>query len=167
VQNLGGSLYVAYAVPNEEGDEEVTGPGLGIVDRFDLQGNFLARVATGGTLNAPWGLAIAPESFGEWAGAFLVGNFGDGRINAFDAATHSFLGQVTGSEGRPLQIDGLWALTPGNDALAGSSRLLYFSAGPEEETHGVFGVLVSVPEPGTWALMMAGLAAFGLRRHRT
>ncbi|HEX6706374.1 MAG TPA: TIGR03118 family protein [Albitalea sp.] len=166
VQNLGGTMYVAYALQNEEGDEEVAGPGLGIVDAFDLQGNFLSRVATGGTLNAPWGMAIAPSSFGSWAGALLVGNFGDGRINAFDASTHSFLGQVTGPGGQPLVIDGLWAITPGNDGNAGSSAQLYFTAGPDEEAHGMFGVLVAVPEPATWATLAGGLLMLTVWRRR-
>jgi uncharacterized protein (TIGR03118 family) len=166
VQNLGGTMYVSYALKNEEGDEEVAGPGLGIVDAYDLQGNLLSRVATGGSLNAPWGLAIAPASFGSWAGALLVGNFGDGRINVFDSTTHSFLGQVTGPGGQPLAIDGLWAITPGNGGQGGSSSLLYFSAGPDEEAHGMFGVLVAVPEPATWATLLGGLVLLGAARLR-
>lgn len=166
VQNLDNSLYVAYAVQDAAREDEVAGAGLGLVDRFDLSGNFLGRVATGGSLNAPWGLALAPASFGAWAGALLVGDFGDGRINAFDATTHSFLGQVTGADGTPLSIDGLWALTPGNDGAAGSSDLLYFSAGPDDETHGLFGVLMAVPEPATYALLALGLVLVAARVHR-
>jgi uncharacterized protein (TIGR03118 family) len=168
VQNLGGSLYVTYAKKEPGETDETAGLGLGIVDRFDLNGTFLGRVATGGTLNAPWGLAIAPTSFGAWAGQLLVGNFGDGHINVYDRTTFAFLGQLTDGAGRPLAIDGLWAITPGNDGGAGSSRLLYFSAGPDEEAHGLFGVLVAVPEPTTWSLLLAGMLAIGViaRRHR-
>ena len=159
VQNLAGSLYVTYAVQDAGKHDEIAGVGLGMVDRFDLRGNFLSRVATGGTLDAPWGLAIAPSSFGAMAGALLVGNFGDGRINAYDGASNAFLGQVLDTNGAPLAIDGLWAISPGNDGSAGSSSLLYFTAGPDNESHGVFGVLVAVPEPSTYALLLVGLAA--------
>ena len=167
VQNLGDTLYVSYAFKNNPGDdEEAKGAGLGIVDAFGLDGGFVGRIATGGTLNAPWGLAIAPSSFGAWAGALLVGNFGDGHINAFDAATHNFLGQVLDAGGNPVAIDGLWAITPGNGAAAGSTSMLYFSAGPDDESHGLFGVLVAVPEPSTYALMLLGLGAVGLFARR-
>ena len=163
VQNLAGSLYVTYAVQDAGKHDEIAGVGLGMVDRFDLRGNFLSRVATGGTLDAPWGLAIAPSSFGAMAGALLVGNFGDGRINAYDAGSNAFLGQVLDANGAPLMIDGLWAIAPGNDGSAGSSSLLYFTAGPDNESHGLFGVLVAVPEPSTYALLLVGLAAVASR----
>lgn len=168
IQNLGDKLYVTYAQQDPLSPDEVAGPGLGLVDEYDLQGNFLARIATGGSLNAPWGLAIAPSSFGAMAGALLVGNFGDGHINAFDPVTHAFLGQVLGNDGNPLAIDGLWAISPGNDGLAGSSHLLYFTAGPDDESHGLFGVLTPVPEPSTYAMLLIGLAVIGnlaLRRN--
>lgn len=168
IQKLGDALYVSYAFKSHPGDdEETTGPGLGLVDAFDMDGFLLGRIATGDTLNAPWGLAIAPSSFGAWAGSLLVGNFGDGRINAYDAATHSFLGQVIGSDGAPLTIDGLWALGTGNDGQAGSSALLYFTAGPDDEEHGLFGVLSAVPEPSSGALLVFGigcLAVYASRR---
>jgi uncharacterized protein (TIGR03118 family) len=166
IQKLGNTLYVTYAVQDAQKSDEIAGAGLGIVDSYDLNGNFLDRIATGGTLDAPWGLAIAPASFGAMAGALLVGNFGDGRINAFDVTSHAFLGQVLGANGQPLTIDGLWALSPGNGAGAGSSQSLYFTAGPDEESHGLFGVLTPVPEPQTQALMLAGLAALGLAVRR-
>jgi len=166
VQNLNGTLYVAYAVQDAMKHDEVAGAGRGIVDSFDLQGNFVARVATGGTLNAPWGIAIAPSSFGALAGDLLVGNFGDGRITAFDAKTHAQRGQVLGPDGKPLSIDGLWALSPGNDGSGGSSHLLYFTAGPDGETHGLFGVLTPVPEPSSYALLLAGIGILGLWRQR-
>lgn len=157
VQNLGGSLYVTYAVQDAAKDDEVKGAGLGIVSQFDFEGNFVGRVATGGALDAPWGLAVAPASFGALAGALLVGNFGDGRINAYDAATHAFLGQIEDGAGHPLEIDGLWALSQGNGGNAGSSQLLYFTAGPDDESHGLFGVLLAVPEPASFTLLLAGL----------
>ena len=166
VQNLNGTLYVTYALQDAMKHDELAGAGRGIVDSFDLQGNLLARVAAGGTLNAPWGLAIAPSSFGAMAGDLLVGNFGDGRITAFDAKTHAQRGQVLGPDGQPLSIDGLWALSPGNDGMGGSSHLLYFTAGPDGETHGLFGVLTPVPEPSSYALLLAGIGILGLWRQR-
>ncbi|MBS0448665.1 MAG: TIGR03118 family protein [Proteobacteria bacterium] len=168
VQNLGGSVYVSYAKPDAGGNDEIDGPGFGYVDHYDLQGNFLGRVGSGGALNAPWGMAIAPSSFGAWAGKLLVGNFGDGRINVFDQGSGTFLGQVAGANGQALSIDGLWSITPGNGGLAGSADLLYFSAGPEAESNGLFGVLqvAAVPEPGTLVLMAGGLGLIGALARR-
>ena len=165
IQNLGGTMYVAYAQQDAAKFEEVTGAGKGFVSAFDLQGNFIARIASQGALDAPWGLAIAPSSFGAFAGKLLVGNFGDGLINVFDPTTQTFLGQLEASDGSPLAIDGLWALTPGNSATggsAGSSERIYFTAGPDDEEHGVFGVLTPVPEPSSALLLFAGLAGVGL-----
>jgi uncharacterized protein (TIGR03118 family) len=166
IQNLGGTLYVTYALQDAAAHDEIDGAGLGYVDSFNLQGQFLGRVASQGALNAPWGLAIAPSSFGALAGSLLVGNFGDGRISAYDATTHAFLGQITDGSGAPLVIDGLWAIAPGNGANAGSSALLYFTAGPDGETHGLFGVLTPVPEPATAWLWAAGLGLFARARRR-
>ncbi len=158
VQNLGGTLYVTYAKQDGTKHDELAGPGSGFVDSYDLQGHLLSRVATAGALNAPWGLAIAPGSFGAMAGALLVGNFGDGHINAYTQTTHAFLGQVQDAGGGPLAIDGLWAISPGNGGNGGSSSLLYFTAGPDGESHGIFGVLTPVPEPSVTVLLMAGLS---------
>jgi uncharacterized protein (TIGR03118 family) len=167
VQNLNGSLYVTYALQDAAKEDEVAGLGLGFVDRYNLNGDFAERIASGGTLNAPWAVATAPSSFGPMAGDLLVGNFGDGHINIYDPDTHTYLGQVLDASNRPLAVDGLWALSPGNDMLAGSSNLLYFTAGPNEEAHGLFGVLTPVPEPSTYAMMLVGLGVLGLliRRH--
>ncbi len=164
VQNLGGDLYVTYALQAANQFDEVDGPGLGFVDKFDIQGNLLGRVATGGTLNAPWGLAIAPGSFGAFAGDLLVGNFGDGTINAYDLTTQAFEGQLQDAGGDPLSIDGLWALMPGNGGSGGSTDRLYFTAGPNGEADGLFGSLAPVPEPGSF-LVLAGLGAM-IRRRR-
>jgi uncharacterized protein (TIGR03118 family) len=158
IQNLNGSLYVTYAQQDATKHDEVAGAGFGFVDNFDLQGNLVGRVASGGPLDAPWGLAIAPSSFGAMAGALLVGNFGDGRISIFDAATHALLGQVSELGGAPLSIDGLWAIAAGNGGGAGSSAMLYFSAGPDDESRGLFGVLTPVPEPAVSGLLAIGLA---------
>lgn len=162
VQNLNGSLYVTYALQDADKEDEVAGLGLGFVDRYNLNGDFAERVASGGTLNAPWAVATAPSSFGPMAGDLLVGNFGDGHINIYDPNTHAFLGQVLDASNKSLAVDGLWALSPGNDTLAGSSSLLYFTAGPNEEAHGLFGVLTPVPEPSTYAMMLVGLGVLGL-----
>ena len=166
VQNLAGTLYVTYAKQDATKHDEVAGPGSGFVDSYDLQGHLLSRVATAGTLNAPWGLAIAPGSFGAMAGALLVGNFGDGHINAYNPTTHAPLGQVQDAGGGPLAIDGLWAISPGNGGNGGSSSLLYFTAGPDGESHGIFGVLTPVPEPSVTVLLMAGLSGLTILTRR-
>jgi uncharacterized protein (TIGR03118 family) len=166
VQNLGGTLYVTYAKQDATKHDEIAGAGLGLVDSYDLQGHLIARVATGGTLNAPWGLAIAPASFGAMAGALLVGDFGDGRINAYDPTTHAFLGQLKDAAGSPLDIDGLWAIAPGNGGSAGSNSLLYFTAGPDDESHGLFGVLSPAPEPSVTVLLTVGFAALTILSRR-
>ena len=157
VQSLNGSLYVAYALRDNATLDEVKGAGLGYVDKFSLSGDFQGRIASGGTLNAPWGMAIAPSSFGAMAGDLLVGNFGDGHINIYDPTSHAFLGQVLDANNQPVVIDGLWAISPGNDGSGGSSHLLYFTAGPNDEAHGLFGVLAPVPEPSEYAMMLVGL----------
>lgn len=165
VQNVGGTLYVTYAVRNPVTGDDVAGPGNGLVDAFDLQGNFLARVGSNGTLNSPWGLAQAPMSFGAIAGDLLVGNFGDGRINVFDLSSDAFIGQLLGVGGIPIEIEGLWGLIAGNDGGAGSSQSIYFSAGPGDEEHGLFGV-IAVPEPDSMALAALGIAMMGVARRR-
>ena len=139
VQNLGGRLYVTFAKQGS-GPDEVDAPHLGRVDVFDRRGHLLRRLAKGGPLNAPWGLAMAPAQFGRFSGALLVGNFGNGRINAFDPVTGHFRGMLRRPSGRPLVIDGLWALRFGNGVFA-SHRSLVFSAGPDGESHGLLGII--------------------------
>ena len=139
VANLGGDLFVSYAVRDPNTGDDVAGLGNGIVDEFDLNGNLVQRLATGGVLNSPWGLAIAPSSFDTFAGSLLVGNFGDCRITGFDLATGNSLGQLLDKNGPPLTIDGPWGLLEGNGG--GGTQSLYFTAGPGSEAHGLFGVI--------------------------
>jgi uncharacterized protein (TIGR03118 family) len=141
VQTLAGSVYVAYALQDEEGEEEVAGPGLGVLDKYDFAGHLLARVATGGALNAPWGLALAPAGFGRFSGKLLVGNFGNGRINVFDPVTFEPKGHLKGTNGKAIVIDGLWGIAFGNGGTAGPATTLFFAAGPDDEEHGLFGRL--------------------------
>jgi uncharacterized protein (TIGR03118 family) len=161
IQTIGGKLYVTYAVQDAAKHDDVSGPGHGIVDVFDLQGNFLQRLISNGPLNSPWGMAIAPTGFGSFGNDLLVGNFGDGTINAFDPSTGNFLGQLDGANGMPLVNLGLWDLTVGNGGNGGSKSNLYFTAGiPGDgmvEDHGLFGAIAPTPEPGTFALFGTGL----------
>jgi uncharacterized protein (TIGR03118 family) len=144
IQNINDKLWVTFALqklPDKHDDQ--AGPGNGYVDVFDTEGNMIQRFATKGTLNSPWGLALAPVNFGKFSGHLLVGNFGDGRINAFDdAAGNGFAGQFTDPEGNPLTINGLWALRfGGGSANNGRTNQLFFTAGIADESHGLFGFI--------------------------
>lgn len=141
IQNLEGKLYVTYAKQDADGEDDVAGPANGYVDIFDTTGNLLQRLATRGRLNSPWGLAFAPPSFGAFAGDLLVGNFGDGRINVIDPVTGEFLDQLRDPNNRAITIDGLWGLIVGNGGNGGDLDKVYFTAGSDDETHGLFGSL--------------------------
>jgi len=144
IQNLGGRLYVTYAKQGPTGDD-VAGPGHGFVDVYDTTGNFIKRLVSHGRLNSPWGLQIAPAGFGAFSGDLLVGNFGDGRINAYNPWNGAPEGTLRGTNGRPIWIDGLWGLQFGN-GVAGTPTTLLFTAGPGGEAHGLFGSLDLAPD---------------------
>jgi len=145
IQNLGGKLYVLYAKQDPTKKLDFSGPGNGYVDIFDLNGNLLQRLAAGGALNSPWGVAIAPANFGVFSSAVLVGNFGDGKTNAFDATTGALLGTLSDPAGNPIVIQGLWALQAGNGGNGGDKNAVYFAAGPGGQTHGLLGSLQAAP----------------------
>lgn len=166
IANLGGKLYVTYALQDAAKHDDVPGVGHGFVDAFDTNGNLLGRIASQGPLNSPWGLTIAPSSFGPIAGDLLVGNFGDGAINAFNLTTLANDGPLKDVSNNPIAIDGLWGLTVGNGASAGNTGRVYFSAGPGGEVHGLFGVLTPVPEPSSLVLAALGGLALLIRRRR-
>jgi uncharacterized protein (TIGR03118 family) len=144
VQSLNGLVYVTFAL-HGEGHDEAHGPGLGYVDVFTTSGHKISTLVAGGPLNAPWGLTIAPASFGQFAGDLLVGNFGDGKINAFNPTTGAFVGTLNSSAGAPLSIDGLWALRNGPDGV------VVFSSGPNDENHGLVGVIRPNFAAASWA----------------
>jgi uncharacterized protein (TIGR03118 family) len=138
-------LWVTYAKRDAAKHDDVAHKGDGFVDVFDTSGNLLRRFATRDTLNAPWGVAIAPAGFGPFSGDVLIGNFGDGHIGAFDRSTGGFLGQLQDPEGKTLAIDGLWGLLVGNGGNSGSPGSIYFTAGLDGESHGLFGALSPAP----------------------
>ena len=145
---LQGNLYVAYAFHVAGDHDETPGKGLGIVDVFDADGFLIERVATGGKLNAPWGMAIAPADFGKFSGMLLVGNFGDGTINAFDTKNNTFAGQLRTGSGQVLVIDGLWGIAFGNNFRSQPANTLFFAAGPNGESDGLYGTIVPAPNQG-------------------
>ena len=142
VQELAGKLYVTYAKQDATLHDDVAGNGHGFVDVFTNDGAFVKRLVTRGVLDSPWGLALAPEGFGRFGGDLLVGNFGNGRINAFNLSTGAREGQLRKPHGNPITIDGLWGLRFGNGNAAKTNELL-FSAGPDGESHGLLGKIVA------------------------
>ncbi len=151
VQVLDGRVYVTYARQDAARHDDLAGPHRGFVDVFNLDGTpglprNAVRLVSRGPLDSPWGLAITPQGFAGLSAraghpVLLVGNFGDGFINAFDATTGSPVGQLADPDGEPIQIDGLWALQVGNGGAGGAADTMYFTAGPFSESHGLFGAL--------------------------
>ena len=140
---VGDSVYVMYAKQDAAGEDEVAGRGLGFVDVYKGLGRFGHRLVSRGPLNAPWGFTVAPDSFGSFAGDILVGNFGDGRINAFDRFGHS-RGPLRLGNGKAIEIDGLWSLLQGTETTGGTGNL-WFSAGPNDEADGLVGLISAQP----------------------
>ena len=149
IQRIGQRVYVTYAMRNEDGSDDVPGAGNGYVYVFTLEGRLVSRLIEGGALNAPWGLAIAPDYFGPFGQALLVANFGDGRINAYDTCSGQWLGALADTDGRDLVLPGLWAIRAGNGHSGGEAGLLYFTAGipgdGDVESHGLFGSIRPAP----------------------
>jgi uncharacterized protein (TIGR03118 family) len=145
IQNVNGNLFVTYAKQNAAKHDDVAGPGNGFVDVFDTDGNLLKRFASRGPLNSPWGVARASFAFGRFSGDILVGNFGDGRINAFDSHG-DFLDTLRDAKGKPISINGLWTLTLGGGRNSNSDTL-YFTAGPNGEIDGLFGMITPASTP--------------------
>jgi uncharacterized protein (TIGR03118 family) len=149
VQNLGGNIYVAFARQNANQSFSMSGPGLGYVDVFAPNGVMIQQLIAKGPLNAPWGMAIAPTGFGDYAGDLLVGNFGDGTINVFNPTSGAFIAQLNDTIGAPVTIPNLWALHPGNGGSGGEKAAVYFTAGipgPDNGNHGLFGRLHAGPQ---------------------
>jgi uncharacterized protein (TIGR03118 family) len=139
IQMINDLLYVSYAKQNAAGHDDVAGPGHGFIDIYTLNGFLVERLASRGALNSPWGMEIAPESFGPFAGKLLVGNFGDGHISVFDPfRPQHFLGQLRDEHHRAIAIDGLWALRAGTAATGGTQTVL-FTAGINDEQDGLLG----------------------------
>jgi uncharacterized protein (TIGR03118 family) len=144
IATIGRRVYVSYARQDAAAHDDSAGPGRGFVDVYTTYGAFVRRLVSRGALNSPWGMVRAPSTFGRFAGALLVGNFGDGRIHAYRRSSGRLLGTLTRPHHRPLVIDGLWGLTRG-DAAAGGPKTIWFSAGPDGEAHGLLGTLRAVP----------------------
>jgi uncharacterized protein (TIGR03118 family) len=149
IQNVNGTIVVTYAKQDADAEDEVAHQGFGFVDAYDTSGNLIRRIAQHGQLNAPWGIAMAPPTgFGAFSGDLLIGNFGDGEISAYEPqpdGTWELVGQLRTSDHKVLSIDGLWALEFGRGALAnnGSTNTLFFTAGPNDETAGLFGKITA------------------------
>ncbi len=154
LQAFGNVILVTYALQDADKHDDVPGEGHGYINMFDTAGKFLRRVTEKGQLDSPWGMALAPDNFGKFSGHLLVGNFGNGRIHAFDPTKLTGQGEfqhrgpLHSADGTPIEIDGLWGLAFGNGASAGPKDVLFFTAGPFQEQHGLFGKLVAVPPPG-------------------
>ncbi len=151
IWNINGTLYVTYAKQDADKRFDVPGLGNGLLDAYDANGKFLKRLVSNGVgiiqspLNSPWGVALAPATFGKFAGMLLVGNFGDGKINAFDPNTGIGMGALQDDAGQDIVIPGLWGLYFGNGANGGDKDALYFAAGPGGQMHGLLGSIQANP----------------------
>ena len=169
IDDAGGTVY---AKPDAEKHDDVAGPGNGYVSVYDMSGNLLQSLIAAGNLNSPWGLAIAPATFGDFGGALLVGNFGDGKINAYNLTTGALMGTLNDREGNPIVIPGLWSINFGNGSKSDVATL-YFTAGPNDENDGLLGSVQAAPAftsadiengasflgalaPNTWASILKG-----------
>jgi uncharacterized protein (TIGR03118 family) len=147
IQAVSGDIVVTYAKQDSQRHDNLDGAGLGFVDVYSTHGTLIRRFATRGALNAPWGVALAPASFGQFGGAMLVGNFGDGRINAYDPVTGNFMGGLKDSAGQSISIDGLWGIAFGNGVAGQAKNALFFAAGINDEADGEYGVIRAVTQP--------------------
>jgi uncharacterized protein (TIGR03118 family) len=146
IQAIGSNIFVTYGDQDAAAHDEIDKPGRGIVDEYDLQGNLVATVARHNQLDAPWGVAMAPATFGRYGGDLLVGNFGDGEINAYSQGVGGnwrHEGTLRLTTGRQLSIDGLWGLYFGNAGSNGTPNQLFFAAGPDDESNGLFGMITA------------------------
>ena len=145
IHRFGDRVFVTYAKQDADRHDDVKGPGHGFIDEYTLEGFFVRRVASRGKLDSPWGLAIGPESFGDFDDALLVGNFGDGRIHAYRflprQGRYVLAGALRDCRGEPIAIDGLWSIAPGNGGPSGSPNQLFFTAGLNDEADGLFGFI--------------------------
>jgi uncharacterized protein (TIGR03118 family) len=139
IQNIAGKLYVTYAKQDATKHDNVDGAGMGFVDIYNASGKLMRRLVSHGRLNAPWGLAKAPANFGKFSNSLLVANFGDGTIDAYDIASGKFRGQLMRTDHHPLKIDGIWGICFGNGKSNQPTNALYFTAGPQDEKHGLYG----------------------------
>jgi uncharacterized protein (TIGR03118 family) len=144
IVNINGALFVTFAKQNADKHDDVAGQGHGFVDVFELDGTFRQRFAQHGQLNSPWGVAQAPTNFGALSGDLWIGNFGNGQINAYNPDSGEFIDKVRNPKGQAIVIDGLWALKVGT-AATGGTQTLFFTAGPNGETDGLFGSLTPHP----------------------
>jgi uncharacterized protein (TIGR03118 family) len=141
IQNIKGKLYVTFALQDPDKHDDVAALGNGFVDVFDTNGHLMQRLISKAPLNSPWGLALAPNNFGQFSNDLLVGNFGDGAINAFNPCTGAFIGRLVDQTGRG--IDGLWGIAFGNGGQAGPKNTLFFAAGINHEANGLFGTITA------------------------
>jgi uncharacterized protein (TIGR03118 family) len=147
IWNLNNKLYVTYAKQDANKFLDVAGPGNGYVAIFDLNGNLISHLVSGGALNSPWGVAIAPPSWGSFGGDLLVANFGDGRINAYNTSLGFYAGGLQNANGSPIAISGLWAILFGNGKSGGDARTLYFAAGQPNGSTVPRGIIGSIAPP--------------------